>query len=157
MSVRKLARPSLVSTRSPQAQAAAVAGTRHEALLELDLARLTARDAQDLVIGRERAPLVLLGGDRHEVGDDQAARRRGEGRLEHVGVVDVAAARLARRRRRQDPASAVLVEQRAEERRRIEARPAQPVDGAEARHEGRGATVTDERVVGDARTIGHQP
>ena len=93
---------------------------------------------------------------RHEVGDANGAAVADELGLEDQRLVAVALLRFAHGHRRADGPGAVLVvaDQRREAGIRVEARRAQPVDGATARDQRRGLGVADESVVFDARCHG---
>ncbi len=98
---------------------------------------------KDLVVRQQQPALVVLRGDRHQIGDDEAAGVRVEARLEDVRVIDVAPSDAGHRGRRQTPKSALLVENRAEDGRAVEPRPAEPVDRCVAADQRGGAAVAD--------------
>ncbi len=50
---------------------ASIVRARDEAHLDLDLTPHTLDDPKDLVVGQQQVPLVLLRGDRHQVGEDE--------------------------------------------------------------------------------------
>src|SRR5215471_2328720 len=110
---------------------------------ELNAALDSFDDAHD--VGR-------LAARRHEVehARDRAVLRL-PGRLEHKGVVEIAAPARRGCRRREQPATAVgAAEERSEAGARVEAGEAEPVDGAAAVDERRRLQVTEQRVVLDA-------
>jgi hypothetical protein len=71
----------------PSRPPAAEAGARVEHHLQVHLAALAARDAQDLALGEEAATLRVR--EQHEVDEDERARRALEPRLEHVRAREI--------------------------------------------------------------------
>jgi hypothetical protein len=67
-----------------------IEGSWQEVNVELHLACDASDAADDLVIWHEFFEAEAVESTRHEVGKNGAARRRGEMRLEHIGVWDVA-------------------------------------------------------------------
>src|SRR5690606_13244409 len=91
--------------------------------------------------------LLLRGLDGEEVEQTRLAARGAEARLEHVRVGQVAApGDEGRARRDREGAAALAIEERAEDRRRIEARQTEPVDGAGVRDQRRGPAIAEDRV-----------
>src|SRR5713226_2540689 len=96
---------------------------------------------------------------RHEVDENGLARVGRKRGFEDEGVVPIATRRARGLIERLDLPMAVarLAEQRSEARAAIEARPAQPIDGAAVGDEGGGLAIADERVVLDPRCHGAEP
>ena len=115
---------------------------------DLDLALHAFNDAQDLVIGPQRAALVFFRVHRHEIGQAQNTLGGAERGFEHVGVSNVAACGVEPSGRAQHETSPFLaVEECRKKRWTFEARPAQPVDGTGARDERDRTAVADHRVI----------
>ena len=135
--------------RAEPARREPVAGARVVHQLELDLAALAPDQAEDLPLRQQEAMLLVLVGDRHEIGQHHAAARGLEAGLEHVGVREVPPRGLKGLRRCYPPAPRGRVEDGGEQRRAVAARPAQPVDRAAPADERGGAAVADHGVVSD--------
>ncbi len=133
----------------------AVAGPRVARDLDLHLALHALDRAQHLALGPELPALLLLGGHREEVEQAHPSALGGEGGLEHVGVGHVAPGGLETARRADGEAPAlVTIENGGEERRRVEARQAEPVDRPPFRDQGGAPAVADDGVVADGRVVG---
>jgi len=134
-----------------------VFGPRGVADLDVHLPVRTGQRAQQHA-GGFRAQVVspLVAADRHRVGQHRGARRRPEGRLQHHGLVHVAAAglELAGRPDREVPAG--RVEDAGEHGGRVEPGKAQPVHRAGPAHQRGRAAVRQERVVADRQAIHDQ-
>ena len=100
--------------------------------------------------------MALVPDHRHEVGDANGTAVTNELALEDQRLVSVSLLRLAHRHRRANGPRSVLVvaDQPREAGIRVEARNAQPVDGAAARDQRGGVRIADETVVLDARCHG---
>jgi hypothetical protein len=119
---------------------------------QLDLAAHAFANAQDLVLGKQRGRLLLLGQHRHQIGEPYFAGTGRKRRDEDVRIVRVRSLRRERRvRRDQEMAAACAVEQRRQQRRAVEARPAQPVDRSGQTDQGGRPAVADDPVVMDER------
>ena len=93
-----------------------------------------------------------LSRQRHRVGHADAALGRGEGRLEHVRALEVAALGLEGGGRLEaERAAALGVEDPREHRRRVDVRQAEPVDRAVPGDQRGGPAVADERVLANRR------
>ena len=105
-----------------------------------DAAALAADDPDDVGVAAPR---------RHEVHHGDGAARRLDPRLEDQRVAAIAAgdARAVLDRRDRPASVLAIAEQRGKARRRVEARPAQPVDRSGARDQRRGLAVANQRVV----------
>ena len=103
----------------------------------------------------EAAAHRLARADVQPVGQADDAGRRGERRLHDVGLRQVAALDGDVADGPDAPGAAALrVQQRAEDRRAVEARPAEPVDRPVGRDERRRAAVREEGVVADRGVAG---
>ena len=103
----------------------------------------------------EAAAHRLARADVQPVGQADGARRRGERRLDDVGLRQVAALDGDVADRPDAPGAAALrVQQRGEDRRAVEARPAEPVDRPVGRDECRRSAVGEEGVVADRGVAG---
>ena len=112
--------------------------------------------AQQLAERRKRYPLLLLRHDRHQIEQTRGSGAAGEGRLDDVGSVEIASLRIMLDAGMDgEEAAFVDIEKTPEYRRRIEARPAQPVDRSAARDERHGTRATDGGVVGNGNRFGH--
>ena len=118
---------------------------RDLALDDLDVTQHHAGSAQAEVVP------ILLGPERHSVGQPSHARGRAHGRLEHHRAVEVAAFALDLVEGGDRPIAGGSIEHTTEHRRRIEPREAQPVDRAVGGHECRGMAVGEQRMVSDRR------
>ena len=124
------------------------------------LAVVGARVADDLDLdgaadALEAAAHRLARADVQPVGEADGARRRGERRLDDVGLRQVAALDGDVADRPDAPGAAALrVQQRGEDRRAVEARPAEPVDRPVGRDECRRSAVGEEGVVADRGVAG---
>ena len=124
----------------------------------VDAAHRAQQDVVGVVVGR-RAPVrvralvvVVPRPDEQHVADDDPARARAPRRLEDHRPRQVALAGGHRGVDRGEPEGpGVAVEHRAEDRRAVEARQAQPLDVAARRHERADLAVGEERVVRDRR------
>ncbi len=86
---------------------------------------------------------------RQRVDDDDRARRRAGGRLQHHGAVQVTASHLRRARGPDRPVAGCVTEQATEDRGTVEAGEAQPVDRSVPAHQCRAVSIRKERIVGD--------
>ena len=103
----------------------------------------------------EAAAHRLARADVQPVGQADGAGRRGERRLDDVGLRQVAALDGDVADRPDAPGAAALrVQQRGEDRRAVEARPAEPVDRPVGRDECRRSAVGEEGVVADRGVAG---
>ena len=82
------------------------------------------------------------------VGNDNRARRRAEGGLQHHGAVQVAASHLGGARGPDRPVAGLVTEEATEDRRAVEAGEAQPVDRSVPAHQRRAVPIRKQRIVG---------
>jgi hypothetical protein len=125
-------------------------GARAELRRHLHVAALAAQAAQQRVrrlAAQVVAALVRAAGQ--QVRQHNHARVRLEAGLQHQRPVDVAARRRRLADRSDRPVAALVVQQPGEDRRRVEAREAEPVDRASTAHQRRRVAVGEQRVIGD--------